>query len=77
MTARTMPDSQRDLILAVSRCSFLPGSGDQDFAREIGALAVRPDARPLSGAQAIRLAGAAWRCRFRLPIHLAPTERPV
>ena len=39
-----MTDEQRDMARALGQCSFLPGSWDKRFARDMAAMAEDPDA---------------------------------
>jgi hypothetical protein len=71
-----MTDHQRAVAEALSRCSFLPGSHDKRFARDMGASARQTPTPDLTERQATHLDRLAFKYRRQMPAHLVPSEKP-
>lgn len=65
-----MTPFERELALALASVSFLPGSRDKRFAREMAERAQAAPDRPLSEKQAATLRRLAGKYRRQIPRHL-------
>ena len=62
-----MTDSERQMARDLNRCTFVPGIGTKRFARNMAAVADRPDAPALTEKQAKYLREAVIRYRRQIP----------
>ena len=62
---------QHERAAALARCSFLPGSWDKRFVRDVASLKTHT---PLQAANIDRLA---WKYRRQLPARLVPSCDPT
>lgn len=67
-----MTDEQRKIAAALWRCTFLPGSHDKRFARDMAARAAMASPPDLTEKQAAHLARLAYKYRRQMPAHLVP-----
>lgn len=72
-----MGEKERELCLALARCTMLPGSQHKRFARDLARAAKSDPERELSERQRQHLLRLAWRYRRQMPAHLlAGIEQP-
>lgn len=67
-----MTPDQAAVAEALSRCTFLRGSHDKRFARDLAAYIYLD----LTERQAAHLNRLAWKYRRQMPAHLVPKEKP-
>jgi hypothetical protein len=67
---------QIDTARALGRCSFLPGTADKRFARDLAFLAEHSPEREITERQALNLQRLAWKYRRQMPAALIPDEQP-
>ncbi|HUO23691.1 MAG TPA: hypothetical protein VMU59_14335 [Caulobacteraceae bacterium] len=72
-----MNERQRRQAEALGRCSFLPGSAEKRFCRDMAARAALAAPPELTERQAAYLERLCWRFRRQLPAHLVPSEQPA
>lgn len=65
-----------ELAKALGNCSYLPGTSQKRFARDILFLAEHSPDRELSDRQRHYMQLMAWRYRRQMPRHLVPAAKP-
>ena len=71
-----MTEEQILVAQALERCTFLPGSPEKRFARDMGSRSRTLHPAALTERQARHLARLAWRFRRQMPHTLVPAEKP-
>jgi hypothetical protein len=72
-----MTEYERELSAALASCTFLPGSSDKRFCRDMAATArATPDAE-LTPRQRHYLEILAWKFRRQLPSRFVPDRKPL
>ena len=72
-----MTEHEIRLAKALASCSYLPGSSQKRFARDIGFLAEHSPEKEISERQRYYMEIMAWRMRRQMPRSLVPDSKPL
>jgi hypothetical protein len=73
----TMTPHEIELAKALGRCSFLPGTSQKRFCRNMSAMAENAPNHDVTLRQRHYMEIMAWRMRRQMPAHLVPYAKPV
>lgn len=72
-----MSPAQADIAKALGRCTFMPGTSQKRFAKDIAYVAEYAPETVLTEKQDRYLRVLAWTMRRQMPASLVPAEKPV
>jgi hypothetical protein len=71
-----MTEHEITLAKALGRCSFMPGTNQKRFARDLAFVAENDPSREITERQRYYMELMAWRYRRQIPSSLVPDRKP-